>query len=384
MKILMLNPFYYPYRGGTEKHIREISKLLVKNGHSITILCAKQKGTKENEMFEGVHIVRVSSKIFNWLPHPLPPPYPLMFGFERKYKELLKEKFDIVHIHNRFVFGPGIVKLAKESGAKVVLTIHNSRTENIDFITDLFGKLYDDLIGKKVIIGCDGVMGVSHWALDRTVPKEYKGIIKAVYNGYDPNEYNENVPRGAYWKEFFKKFGLRGKMILTNARLVRQKGLKYLIKSIVYIRGAYLVILGRGPLENELRALSYKLNVPVYFLTDVLPEDSLSELYSSSYLFVLSSLYEPCGLVLLEAQAMGVPVVATDAGGDIEIFKNGETGFLVPLRNPKAIAEKVNALISNKQLYEKLSSNAKKFALNFTWEKTYKKVERFYYKLFDL
>ncbi len=375
MKILMVNLFFYPYLGGTEKNILEISKELVKQGHSVTVLTAKLPNTKEKEIFNGINIIRIPSKIFYNLPHPFPPPYPLMHNFLTRYESLLKkEKFDIVHIHNRFCFGKKVFSIAKKQGAKTVLTIHNSRPKNIDFLTDFFGQAYDDFFGKKIMEECDGIIGVSKNALDITIPKNYNGKTKVIYNGCIFEKIN---PSKKDWKEFFEKKGLRGKMILANARLVKQKGLSYLIDAMEGINGAYLVIFGRGPFEKKLKKQAKNNNINCYFLTDKLSEEDLFSLYKSAYLFVLSSLYEPFGMVIIEAYSAKVPVIATDSGGPKEIVNN-RTGYVVPIKDHKILAEKINELIINESRRNELSKNAYFYSKNFLWKKIAKETEDFY------
>lgn len=381
----MVNPFYYPYHGGTEKHLRQIGKRLAQKGHRITVLCARMKGTEIAEVFEGVRIIRTPARILYKLPPPLPPPYPVMGQFFTDFNKLLeKEKPQIVHIHNRFIFGPSVAKIAKMHGAKVVLTIHNARPNGIDFFTDMFGQFYDNFFGQRLMRNCDGIIGVSKWALETTIPKEYKGKTAVNYNGCDPNLYDPKKACSTHWEKFFGEKGFKGKMILTNVRLIKQKGLEYLIEGMSKVKGGYLVILGRGPMEDSLQALVKKYKAPVYFLTEIISEERLIELYRTAYCFVLSSLYEPCAVALMEAQAMGLPIIATDAGGNPEIVEHGETGIIVPQKSSKAFAEKINYLIKNEKIAKKFSKNARERACKkFTWDIATKKTEEFYKKVLE-
>ncbi len=379
----MVNPFYYPYHGGTEKHLRQVSKRLAQKGHKVTVLCAQMKGTRPEEIFEGVWIIRTPATVLYKLPPPLPPPYPLMGQFFSDFNKLLeKEKPQIVHIHNRFILGPSVAKIAKIHGAKVFLTIHNARPNNIDFWTDKFGQFYDNFFGQRLMRNCDGIIGVSKWALETTIPKDYKGKTAVIHNGCDPKLYDPKKYSEKYWEEFFEKKGFKGKMFLTNVRLIKQKGLEYLIEGMSRVKGGYLVILGRGPMENSLRALVKKYNAPVYFLTEIIPEEKLIELYKSAYCFVLSSLYEPCAVALMEAQAMGLPIIATNAGGNPEIVEHGKTGLIIPQKSAKAFTEKINYLIKNEKIAKKFSKNARERSIKeFTWDIATKKTEEFYRKV---
>ncbi|MDD5023024.1 MAG: glycosyltransferase family 4 protein [Candidatus ainarchaeum sp.] len=378
MKILMLNPFYHPYSGGTEKHVKAVSENLVMQGNNVFVLCALEGNSKETENVNGVNVIRVKSKVIYDSPHFLPPPYPLTLQFIKKYEEIIKkEKFDIVHIHNRFLFGEKFIEIAKREGAKIVLTIHNSKIENIDIITDFFGQSYDRVMGNRIMKKCDGIIGVSKDSLYRTIPKDYNGKRRVIYNGFEKIEHPKKINQN-YWRNFFKGKGLHGKMILANARLIKQKGLEYLIDSMKKVKDAYLVILGRGPMEKKLKERARKNNVNVFFITERISEQKLYELYYSAEVFVLSSLYEPFGMVIIEAQASGLPVIATNVGGVPEIIEHGKTGLLVPPKNKEALLENINYLIKNEKERKRMGKKGRINIKKFLWKNISKQTEEFY------
>ncbi|MBN2478433.1 glycosyltransferase family 4 protein [Candidatus Micrarchaeota archaeon] len=382
MDILMVNPFFYPYPGGTEKHIREIGKRLAKKGHRIVVLSAQMdKKEQEREIFEGMEVHRTPAKIIHNLPHPLPPPYPIMTRFFQDYKNILeKNKFDFIHIHNRFIFGHRTLNLAKPK-SKTILTIHNARPRNIDPMTDTLGGLYDDVLGKGIMNRMDGIIGVSGWALNSTIPNNYTGKTGVIHNGCDVELYSLENSDSTFWKDYFEMSGDNEgeKMLLTNSRLVKQKGLEHLVDSMQYVKDAYLVVLGRGPLESELKKRAKKLKVPVYFLTKKISEEELINLYSSAYLFVLSSLYEPCAVALMEAQASGKAIVATNAGGNPEIVQEGETGLLANPADAEDLADKINNLINDEKLVRQFGKNARlKAEKYFNWDFAANATENFY------
>jgi glycosyltransferase involved in cell wall biosynthesis len=369
--------------GGTEKNIMEISKELSCKGHKITVLSAQLPKTKRTEILDKIKIVRVPSKIFYNLPHPFPPPYPVMHNFLEEYETLLKkEKFDIVHIHNRFCFGKKIVQMAKRYKAKTILTIHNSRTLNIDFFTDFFGQAYDDFFGKNIMKECDGIIAVSKNALDTTIPENYNGKKRVIYNGCNYEKLKKTKVKN--WANFFKNKGFEGKMVLANARLVKQKGLEYLIDAMKQVKEGYLVIFGRGPLEKELKKRAAKNKIRVYFLNEKISEEDLASLYRFAHIFVLSSLYEPFGMVIIEAYASKIPVIATRSGGPEEIVINEKTGFLVSPRDSPGLAEKINFLMANKKKWRELSKNAYAYSKKFRWNSIAKQTERFYREILKI
>ncbi len=371
MHILFLNHFFYPYFAGTEKHILEVGKRLIRK-HQVTVLTSQLKGTMPEENIEGMRVIRLPTTILEWTPHPIPPPIPLIKGLPETVKCFASEA-DLVHIHNRFIFGPKYGEIVKSSGKKLCLTLHNARPIGIDLVSDLSGQFYDDLFGTRLMRQCDGIIGVSKNALETTIPQDYTGKTTVIYNGVDSKKFSPK--KSSEWKE---KINRNKKIVMTNARLVPQKGVKYLIEAMKKVN-ARLVIFGRGVLKQELEKQAERINADVLFISECISDESLVDLYAAADVFVLPSLFEPCPLVLLEAMACGKAIVATKVGGNLELIKDRKSGLLVPPADSNAIANAVNELLSNEKLAKKLSTAARKSAVEkFTWEKTAKQVEEFY------
>jgi len=141
-----------------------------------------------------------------------------------------------------------------------------------------------------------------------------------------------------------------------------------------------LEIVGDGSLFRELNELSKKLEISnsVKFFgkfADVIP------FYKRMSVFVLPSLYEGFGIVLLEAMAAGVPVVATNVNGINEVVVDGESGILVPPKNPEAIADAVINIIENDKLTERLVMEGYKRAELFDIKDHVMKLHNFYKNL---
>ena len=135
-------------------------------------------------------------------------------------------------------------------------------------------------------------------------------------------------------------------IVLTVARLDRQKGHTYLFEAIRQVREATFVLAGSGPEKDALVAQACELGIQdhVKFLGD---RKDIPQLLASCDLFVLPSIYEGLPLSILEAMAAGKAVVATAVGGIPEIVKDGETGVLVPSGDPVALARAIQSLLSN-------------------------------------
>ena len=164
-----------------------------------------------------------------------------------------------------------------------------------------------------------------------------------------------------------------GKRIIALGRLVEQKGFAILIQSFAGLSRQYpdwrLVIIGEGPLRNELKQHAKRLNVEsyVFFVGKVKNPFSV---FSRCDLFVLSSRYEGFPNALLEAMACGLPVVSFDCpSGPGEIIQDGINGILVPPEDRRALKEAMEKLIDNESLRVKLSKEASKVKERFSIEK---------------
>ena len=153
------------------------------------------------------------------------------------------------------------------------------------------------------------------------------------------------------------------KIVLSIGRLIYYKGFEYLIKAGKYIKDdVAIVIVGGGPLYENLKDMVKALNLEnkVYLLGRV---DNINSVIKDSDLFCLPSVEraEAFGLVLVEALYFGKPLITTNIEGSGMNYVNQDevTGFVVPPKNPKALADAINKILSDNNLYERFSKNAR-------------------------
>ncbi len=376
MRFLMLNLFYPPYMGGTEKHVYEVSKRLARK-HDVTVVTSRVPGTAREEVVEGVRIVRTEGWVLRSLPYPLPPPVPVSPFLVRAIEEEAA-KADVVHLHNRFFYSfLDLQGLKRKFGVHAGLTLHNARVRGIDPVTDLLGQAYDDLLGFRIMRGCDRIAAVSRSTLETTVPRNLWGRSSVVYNGVDLKFFNPKVS-GERMK---RQLNIKGKVVLSVARLVRQKGLKYLINSFERMDDDYnLVIFGHGPEEEALNKLIQKkgLQKKARVIWSAGIEKRMNELYAMSDVFVLPSLYEPFGMVVVEAMASGKPVIGSTAGGIPEIINN-KTGLLFEPKNVDQLTEEMETLLSDEKKRKSMGFYGRGRAEKvFNWDNTAKGYEKMY------
>jgi len=371
MRILMLNLFFPPYEGGTEKHVYEVSRRLARR-HDVTVLTARLPGTKKEEVVEGIRVVRTPAWVLKDLPGPLPPPVPVMPENASDVRRLLKQH-DLLHAHNRFFYGLDLVNWTKKAQKPLYLTLHNARPEGINFSTDFWGQAYDDTIGKTIMNACTGILGVSQNTLDVTLPKTYKGPSAVAFNGVDAQTFRPQKT------DVKVRLGIEN-MVLCVARFVPQKGLDDLMDAMVDVDGD-LVLIGRGPLEKKLKkqAKKRKIEDRVHVLTQKIPDGKLAQYYADADVFALPSLWEPFGMVAAEALASGTPVVCSNIGGLPEVVRHEKDGFLVPPRSPPALAKKIQYLLDNPKKARKMGQDGRLHVLKkFTWDKTAQAYEKVY------
>ena len=170
------------------------------------------------------------------------------------------------------------------------------------------------------------------------------------------------------------------------ARLHRQKGISFLLKAAGKIQEVIpdvkIVIVGGGPWQDRLNRLNQELQHSdcVRILGERSDAYDLLALFD---VFVLPSLWEGLPYVLLEAAALGKPVVATDVDGPRELIKNGETGLLVPSSDPASLAQAVITLLRDREKASKLGANFKrdlsqKYTLSHMVKQTQELYERLY------
>jgi alpha-maltose-1-phosphate synthase len=247
----------------------------------------------------------------------------------------------------------------------------------------------------------DAVIAVSRSMRDDVMtvyPSVDPGRIKVVYNGIDPEEFFPD-PR----TDALDRLGVGPQVptVLFVGRVTRQKGITYLLEAAKSFEPeAQVVFLAGAPdtpeIEVEVREQVAELaegRKHVFWFEEMFPRPVLVQFMSHASVFVCPSIYEPFGMINVEAMACGVPVVASAVGGIPEIVVDGETGLLVPL-DPSgdafgtpadpiafsaAIADRVNQLLATPSLARQFGAAGRRRALaEFTWGAVAKRTVEIY------
>ncbi|MCL4373638.1 MAG: glycosyltransferase family 4 protein [Candidatus Marsarchaeota archaeon] len=369
MDICVLNPYFYPYHGGTEKVLLQIYGRLARK-HNICVIASAPQGQKRKSVdyIKGIRVVRLPARYFN--AYGLPLPFADMQGLNDAIKD---EHAELCHINNRYQYFASNIKAIKESGAKLALTIHNSLPKGIDPFIDAGALLYDMLIGRKTMHAADVITAVSRNTLQVTVPARdlWKGHV--IYNGVDYMLFRH------MGKDFRLGIAEKGaNVVLNNGRLVKQKGQDVLIRAFAELEKEYdaeLVIVGKGPRKDRLTSLAERLGVSkrLHFVTGI-GEKALPKYYNIADMFVMPSLYEPAGLALMEAMACEIPPIASRVGGIPEVM--GRCGIYIKPRDSNMIYSKMKFAIENRRSMRALAACARKrVMMNNDWDKIAKRYE---------
>jgi glycosyltransferase involved in cell wall biosynthesis len=204
------------------------------------------------------------------------------------------------------------------------------------------------------------------------------------------------IPNGVDLKRFYprpiknkikREFGIKSQapLIGTAGRLVPEKGHIYLVTALKLLKDKHselkCLFLGSGPLLNKIESRAAQLGVKDMCIFGGTRND-IEKVYPILDLFVLPSIREPFGLVLLEAMATQIPVLAFSSGGPKEIIKSGFNGILIPPGSSKKLADAIHILLQNKNRAENLAVQGRKTVeQNYNIQNTARKIENLYLSL---
>lgn len=395
MKVLLLTNEYPPnIYGGAGIHVdylsRELAKLM-----EVEVRCfGDQKEEREHFSVQGFELGLPALTCPKALQSSL--------GAARRCVEFnaVGLDADLVHCHTWYTHLGGI--LAKLNyGIPLVVTVHSLEPLR-PWKREQLGGGYDFSlwVEKTALEMADKVVAVSHETkrdiLSLFNISEDKVVV--IHNGIDLQEYQQKRDDA-----LLEKLGINPKepYILFVGRITRQKGIIHLLRAIKELdHGFQVVFCATAPDTPEIGremeiavAEVQKMRKGVFWIQSMLSRSEVISLYSGASVFVCPSIYEPFGIINLEAMACCVPVVATAVGGIKEVVVDGETGFLVPLEqmkespfeavNPEAFAHdlavRINQLMADPTLRARMgAAGRRRVESYFAWSAIAKKTEQLY------
>ena len=289
----------------------------------------------------------------------------------------------IVHTHTWYTNFAGA--LAKKAyGCKLVATVHSLEPLR-PWKREQLGAGYElsSWMEEEGLTACDAIIAVSE-EMKADVLKCYDIPAKRVaviHNGVDPAKYH---PRNG--AETLGKFGIRRPFVFFVGRLTRQKGVFDLVDAMDHVpRGTTLVLATGRPdtpdIEAELRRVLKSLP-NVVWINQMLEDPDLVNLYNEAAAFACPSIYEPFGIINLEAMACETPVVATRVGGIKEVVVDRKTGLLVPPGDPGRLGKAIATIIEDPKLAARMGKAGRRRVIqHFTWDRIAEKTLKLYRSL---
>ena len=365
----------------------ELSRHLIKLNHEIVALVPHAPLASQAEVIDGVQIQRfpyfyplaAQRLCYNggalpnlrksWLARGNLPFF--LLAQQRALKKLLnQQEFDLIHAHWLLPQGLAAVQQACSRDIPVVLTAHAG---------DVFGLNrfpFDFLM--RMALQRAAACTVNSQATADAVRSIYSGSrIELIPMGVDLGDFSPTKHSATLRTTYQRN---KGKLIIAAGRLVNKKGFEYLIKAFPMVLSAepdtILLLAGFGPLEPELRALAgrLKLNDNIHFLGN-LEKSAMATCLASADIVVVPSIIadsgdtEGQGVIVIEGQASGTPIIASAVGGITDLIEDGYNGILVPQKDSAALGKALLDVIRDDQLQRRLSENAIQTVSEYSWPK---------------
>ncbi len=367
LKIGIVSPYGYPHPGGVNEHVRFTYDAMRRLGHDAWIITSKYGKEREDEG----HILRLGT---GWA-------FPtngsvgrvtLGWRFKQQAREVLDEhRFDILHFHEPFV--PFLSPTVLEA----------SRTVNIATFHAFGGFSPSYWVGRRFagglasrLHGRIAVSGAARHFISRYFPGDYRIIP----NGVDLDRFAHAQPYEALRDGTLN--------ILFVGRFEERKGLIHLLKAYHRLRkrhvDARLLIVGTGAKLREYRRYIGLRGIrDVEFLGWVTDEEKARYFASADIFSAPATGQESFGVVLLEAMAAGVPIVASDIHGYKQVVQRGVQGLLVEPRNPRALAAALYTLANDADLRQRMGDAGRERAPEYSWDRVTERIVDFYREIRD-
>ncbi|MFX1487141.1 MAG: glycosyltransferase family 4 protein [Promethearchaeota archaeon] len=356
-----------------------LSTELARRGHRISVATSlRSVDSKSNN--NSVNILEITPLITI---HSIP--YSVSFPFLKMYRVVREQRVEIIHaLMDYSTNTASAAAVSKMMNVPFVYTVQGIGTRTDHLFVNAVAEFYDWTIERLIARVASRAILLSKSLVSRTRKvgiEDSRSVV--IPSGVDLDHFNPRRPevkkRAAVLRN---ELGISSNNIVIGyvGRLVPAKGLSYLILALKHIEREHpdivLLIIGDGPEKANLERMAKDLKIKTVFAgwqSDTAPY------YAIMGIFVLPSLFEGLPLVILEAMAMGKPVVATNVGGTADLIANRKNGFLVPVRDHERIASALKELIEDSNMRIRIGDiNRQKVKKNFSWDVIVPKVEKVY------
>ena len=366
MRILFFSTAYFPFIGGAELAVREITDRLP--DVEFDLITAKLKrGLSDFEKIGNVNVYRIGAGN-RILDKPLLP----NLGFLKAINLHKKRKYDLVH---------GVMASQGSAAAYIFKFFY----PKVPFVLTLQeGDLgrnspFDRFWQKRIVKKADAIIAISSYLADFAKRYNKKAPVYVIPNG--------GIISNEYQAMNNKEKNKNEKIIITVSRLVKKNGIDILIKAVkeLKIENWELQIIGDGPERKKLEKLTEKLGIAdkARFIGSI-SNEKIPKYLAEADVFVRPSRSEGLGSAFLEAMAGGVPIIGTAVGGIPDFLKDGETGLISKVEDPDDLAEKISVILRDDNLKKKLIENGRKLVEEkYSWDKIARQTGEIYHEVIN-
>jgi phosphatidylinositol alpha-mannosyltransferase len=368
VKIALVSPYDYPYPGGVTNHVRHLHREFTSLGHEVRIMAPSSNRNLERDEVDVYRIGNVRRVPANGSIARIT----LSFRLARRVREVLNsEAFDVVHAHEPLMpsLPPTVLKY---SDALNVGTFHAYRGS-------YYGYFYGRPVMRRVFSKLDARIAVSR-AAKRFVRQYFMAPYRIIPNGVEVARFNPALVRP------LPQFDDGRPNILFVGRPEKRKGFGYLLRAYPHIKNAFpqarFLVVGAGNWDvSPYRAYIERHDMRDIIIVGRVSDEDLPRYHRTSQVFCAPAVAgESFGIVLLEAMAAGLPIVASDIEGYAQVLTDQAEGLLVPPRDERAVADAVCRLLQDPNLRRTMGEQGQVTAQQYAWERVAEQVLDLYIK----
>jgi 1,2-diacylglycerol 3-alpha-glucosyltransferase len=378
MKILMVTNTYTPHVGGVARSVELFTRYLRGRGHDVVVVAPTFKNMPENEK----DIIRVPA-IENISGSDFSMRLPIPGYLQDKLKDFQPE---IVHSHHPFLQGTTAARVACQYNTPLVFTYHTMYEHYMHYFTNIKSNITNFVITLTSGYAnlCDAVIAPSKSIAEILKDRDVHTDIYSIPTGIEIDKFSSGSR-----KKFRAKLGLSDDIDLIGhlGRLAPEKNLIFLAEATAkYMKKneqAHFMVTGSGESVNDIKKIfkDKKIDDRLHF-TGTLKNQDLIDAYYAMDVFVFASKTETQGMVLAEAMACSVPVVAIDANGVREVVQSGKNGIMIKEENVDQFANAVDSILSSPpEKFKEYQENALQTAHKYSMDNCCDKLLEVYQKL---
>jgi len=370
VKIALVSPYDFAYPGGVANHISALEQQFTRMGHEVKVIAPASRAVSAfGDRFISIgkpRAIPASGSITR---------ITISLRLASKIKAVLeKENFDIIHLHEPFMpmLCSAVLRFSNTANVGTFHAFDGSPGYN-------FGWPISTIMLKRRLRKLHGKIAVSKPAME-FASKYVPGYYNIIPNGVDLEHFSPDVSP-------IDRF-CDGKInILFVGRLEKRKGLNYLLKAYQRVKGeipdSRLIIVGPGiRLRHKCEKQVRRSGLEDVIFTGHVDYDELPRYYKTADIFCAPATgRESFGIILLEAMAVGKPIVASNVGGYANIVSHGVDGLLVPPKDDKELAQALVSLMIDEPLRQRMGAMGKRKAQDYSWEHLAKKILNYYLRI---